>query len=196
MLFCATTTELWYLTLGWPFLDCYIFVKLSGKLHLHLLKGLNYPNQRHEYLVYTVIDDIAWSNWEIYPRGMVLYQEKGLWLLRSSFWLSQTSRRTRVFQLHVHHLENSKHWEVFFARIEIWHKIHASQNIFWWWYIPFWYVKVYTRYRQASLRAAIASIMKGVSPSDSSLHTKSEVIWLCDSPTYWRKHNAGAAGLS
>lgn len=42
----------------------------------------------------------------------------------------------------------------------------------------------------------IASFMKGVSWKDSKPSWEERSIWLCDSYTYWRKHNAGAAGWS
>lgn len=95
-------------------------VKLPGKSYLHLVAGLNHPNQRHGYRVYTVLNDIAWSNWEWYRQGMVLDPEIGLQSLVCKFWIVSTestnvrlSRPNCVLQVHVYHLENSEHGEFF-----------------------------------------------------------------------------------
>lgn len=61
--------------------------------------------------------------------------------------------------------------------------------------ILFFHVFITHNYETAHLdvsRVNIAVFMKGVRRNDSSLHMKSKVIWLCNSHTYWRKHNAGA----
>lgn len=53
-----------------------------------------------------------------------------------------------------------------------------------------------TYMRWVNLRKYSATFMKGMSRKDSSLSSDERSIWLCDSHTYWRKHNAGAIGWS
>ena len=50
--------------------------------------------------------------------------------------------------------------------------------------------------RWVNLRKYSATFMKGMNRKDSNLSSDERSIWLCDSHTYWRKHNAGAIGWS